>query len=103
MQGNLSPLTIATLALASSAAMVMPAEAAFHTTTAEDVKAIVSSLEATVESQMDAWGTPGVAIGIVAQDRLVYAQGFGVQEKGASRPVTPDSIFEIGSTTKAFL
>lgn len=103
MQGNLSPLTIATLALASSAAMVMPAEAAFPTTTAEDVKAIVSSLEATVESQMDAWGTPGVAIGIVAQDRLVYAQGFGVQEKGASRPVTPDSIFEIGSTTKAFL
>jgi CubicO group peptidase (beta-lactamase class C family) len=46
---------------------------------------------------------PGLAIGIVAGDRLVYAKGFGVRSKSSRLPVDTRTIFQIGSTTKAFL
>ena len=45
---------------------------------------------------------PGLAIGIVAGDRLIYAKGFGVRGKGGA-PVDTKTVFQIGSTTKAFL
>ncbi|NNC09993.1 beta-lactamase family protein, partial [Corallococcus exiguus] len=46
---------------------------------------------------------PGVAIGIVSGDRLVYAKGFGVRGKADAGPVDPRTIFQIGSATKGFL
>ncbi len=46
---------------------------------------------------------PGLAIGIVVGDKLVYAKGFGVRSKSSSVPVDTRTIFQIGSTTKAFL
>ena len=46
---------------------------------------------------------PGLAIGIVAGDKLVYSKGFGVRSKSGGVPVDRRTIFQIGSTTKAFL
>ena len=46
---------------------------------------------------------PGVAVGIVTGDQLVYARGFGSSRKGGGDPVDAASLFQIGSTTKAFL
>ena len=40
------------------------------------------------------WKLPGLAIAVVQNDRVVYLKGFG--------EATPDSLFELGSTTKAF-
>lgn len=51
---------------------------------------------------MKSFDVPGLAIGIVAGDKLVYAKGFGVRSKGGA-PVDTQTIFQIGSTTKAFL
>jgi CubicO group peptidase (beta-lactamase class C family) len=52
---------------------------------------------------MKAFGVPGLAIGIVANDRLIYAKGFGVRSKGGDVPVDTRTIFQIGSATKTFL
>ena len=49
------------------------------------------------------FNVPGVAIGIVVGDKLVYAKGFGVRGKSDKRPVDSRTIFQIGSNTKAFL
>src|SRR5262249_11327128 len=46
---------------------------------------------------------PGLAVGIVAGDKLVYAKGFGVRSKSGGLPVDARTVFQIGSTTKAFL
>ena len=46
--------------------------------------------------------TPGAAVGIVKDDRVVYLKGHGVRELGRPQPVTPDSLFCVGSLTKAF-
>ena len=43
-----------------------------------------------------------MAIAVVHQDRVIYAQGFGVKKLGATDPVDPHTLFSIGSTSKAF-
>ncbi len=45
---------------------------------------------------------PGLVYGIVADGRLVYAQGIGVQDLQSNRAVSPDTLFRIASMTKAF-
>jgi CubicO group peptidase (beta-lactamase class C family) len=45
---------------------------------------------------------PGLVYGIVADGRLVYVRGLGVQDLESNRPVTPDTLFRIASMTKAF-
>jgi CubicO group peptidase (beta-lactamase class C family) len=52
---------------------------------------------------MKVFDSPGLAIGIVANDRLIYAKGFGVRGKADARPVDPGTVFQIGSATKGFL
>jgi NADH dehydrogenase FAD-containing subunit/CubicO group peptidase (beta-lactamase class C family) len=44
---------------------------------------------------------PGVAVGIVKGDRVVYLHGFGRADP-SGRPVTPQTPFLIGSVTKSF-
>ena len=51
---------------------------------------------------MSSWKIPGLAIAVVQNDRVVYINAFGVKEIGKNDPVTPDTLFEIASTSKAF-
>ena len=67
------------------------------------IAALEGALEAYVTRGMEMFDVPGVAVGIVAGDKLVYARGFGVGHKGGDDAVGPESVFQIGSTTKAFL
>jgi len=46
--------------------------------------------------------TPGAAIAIVRGNQILYLQGHGLREQGKPDPITPESIFQIASTTKAF-
>lgn len=46
---------------------------------------------------------PGVAIVITDGNRVLYTQGFGVRDINRPEPVTPDTVFQIGSATKSFL
>ena len=52
---------------------------------------------------MKTFDCPGLAIGIVANDRLVYGKGFGVRSKAGSMAVDTNTVFQIGSATKGFL
>ncbi len=45
---------------------------------------------------------PGVAIAIVKDDRVVFAKGFGVRELDKPAPVDENTLFAIGSSSKAF-
>lgn len=68
----------------------------------ERIKEITPAFEKYAEDSMKEFQVPGMAIGIVYGDKLVYARGFGVKKLGGTDPVTPDTIFEIGSCSKAF-
>jgi CubicO group peptidase (beta-lactamase class C family) len=67
------------------------------------VRALIPDLEVYIQSGMQAFDAPGLVIGIVTGDRLVYAKGFGVSSKAAGAPVDSRTVFQIGSATKAFL
>jgi CubicO group peptidase (beta-lactamase class C family) len=66
------------------------------------LRAHVPGLEDYIAASMQSFGVPGLVIGIVAGDSLVYAKGFGVRGKGGA-PVDVQTVFQIGSMTKAFL
>lgn len=45
---------------------------------------------------------PGLAFGVVAGGKLIYAQGFGVRSVTTGAPVDADTVFRIASMTKSF-
>jgi CubicO group peptidase (beta-lactamase class C family) len=45
---------------------------------------------------------PGMAIAIVKDDKVIFAQGFGLRDVERNSPVTPQTLFAIGSSSKAF-
>ncbi|QRM30367.1 serine hydrolase [Microvirga sp. VF16] len=67
------------------------------------IQALIPEIETYAEGGMKAFDLPGLALGIVANDRLVYGKGFGVRSKTGGEPVDTRTVFQIGSTTKAFL
>jgi CubicO group peptidase (beta-lactamase class C family) len=67
------------------------------------IEALIPELETYIADGMRAFDLPGLAIGIVSGDRLVYAKGFGVRSKTGAVPVDARTVFQIGSATKGFL
>lgn len=63
---------------------------------------VLSLFEARAQQAMEASAVPGMAIAVVWDDQVVYSKGFGVKELGDPDPVDPDTLFQIGSTSKAF-
>lgn len=63
---------------------------------------VLSRFEAYAEKNRQAFGVPGMSIAVVAGDKLVYLKGLGTTALGGGRPVDGDTIFQIGSTSKAF-
>ena len=61
-----------------------------------------AAIDAAVKKSLDAWRVPGVALAIVRDGEVVYLKGHGVKSLDADGAVTPDTLFPIGSCTKAF-
>jgi CubicO group peptidase (beta-lactamase class C family) len=47
-------------------------------------------------------GSPGCALGIVRDGALVYAKGYGLASVELAVPITPATVFDIGSVSKQF-
>ena len=46
--------------------------------------------------------TPGLAVGVMRDGKILFAKGYGLADLENSTPVTPDTVFRIGSLTKQF-
>lgn len=55
-----------------------------------------------VYSRFTATGSPGCALGVVRGGRLDYARGFGLASIEHGVPITPATVFDIGSVSKQF-
>lgn len=51
---------------------------------------------------MERFQVPGIAVGVVKDGELVYAAGHGVRDIRYPDPIDVDTIYQIGSLTKAF-
>jgi len=58
------------------------------------------AFESFVEEARAAARVPGAAVAVVRDGKVVYQQAFGVRELGKREPVTPQTLFMIGSVTK---
>ena len=67
------------------------------------IQSLVPEIERYLTTGMKSFDVPGLAIGIVANDKLVYGKGFGVRAKEGGGAVDTKTVFQIGSATKAFL
>lgn len=62
----------------------------------------LAGLDEYLEKTRTSWKIPGLAVGVVRNDSLVYAKGFGVREAGKPEPVDTRTVFAIGSNSKSF-
>jgi len=68
----------------------------------KELAVILANFEQYAEKSMPDWETPGMAVTIIQGDDIVYSKAFGVKTYKGNDPVTTDTIFQIGSTSKAF-
>ncbi len=80
--------------LLSAALALMPSLAA--------PQAPVARIEALVTEAMKQWEVPGLGLAIVENGKVVLLKGYGVRRLGRPEPVDGQTVFSIGSSTKAF-
>jgi CubicO group peptidase (beta-lactamase class C family) len=64
-----------------------------------------TELTARVDALFEEWDrpdSPGAALGIVKDGRLIYARGYGMANLEYDIPITPQSVFRTGSVGKQF-
>jgi CubicO group peptidase (beta-lactamase class C family) len=88
-------LLLATPAFAQPAPTVTVAEN-------PDVQAAERLFSAWLEGQIAYRGLPGVAVGVVQDQQLVWSKGFGFADIAAKKPMTADTRFRIASNSKIF-
>ncbi len=72
------------------------------TTQQIDILEKLQDFETYMEKLLQDWNAPGVGIGIVAEDMLLFAKGYGYRNYEEKLPFTPKTLFPIGSNTKLF-
>ncbi len=69
-------------------------------TTVEDAR--FKGLDTAFQRVLKTWHAAGFAVAVVEKNKIIYAKGFGYRNVGDKLPVTPNTLFAIGSCTKAF-
>ncbi len=67
----------------------------------ELVASALEQLPALAADALERSGVPGLAIAVVYEDEVVFAEGFGVREAGTDLKVDPDTVFQVASVSKS--
>ena len=62
----------------------------------------IAAIDAYAAKARAEWNAPALAVAIVRNDSVVFAKGYGVLEKGGNKAADANTLFAIGSSTKAF-
>jgi CubicO group peptidase (beta-lactamase class C family) len=61
-----------------------------------------AELEKVIIEEVKETNTPGAAVAIIRDGRVIFSKGFGVVSLEAGGSITSDTLFRLGSTTKMF-
>jgi len=62
----------------------------------------LEGFDAYMEKVLKDWNAPGIGVGIVVNDKLVFAKGYGYRDYEKKLPITSKTLFPIASNTKLF-
>jgi Beta-lactamase class C and other penicillin binding proteins len=91
-------LTLALLPSLSAPAQARSESRPWYPETAD----LLQRFTAYAEQAMADWRVPGMAMAVVKGDTVILSRGYGVRETGTGQAVTPQTVFQAGSVTKAF-
>src|ERR1041385_1188872 len=66
------------------------------------VQSVIPALSNRVHRLMAEQGVPGLALGIVRDQDLCWAKGFGYADLAAGRPLDEHTLFGVASISKTF-
>src|ERR1700758_1034541 len=67
-----------------------------------DVTSKLQGFDSYMEQTLKDWNTPGIGVGIVVNDKLVFAKGYGYRDYEQKLPFTPATLVQIASNSKLF-
>src|SRR6516165_6646420 len=67
-----------------------------------EITAKLQGFDSYMEQVIKDWNAPGIGVGIVINDRLVFAKGYGYRDYEKKLPFTPATLCQIASNTKLF-
>jgi CubicO group peptidase (beta-lactamase class C family) len=80
-----------------------PQTAAAATQTATtDLRARLAAIERAIDEKRKEYHIPGLSFVIVKDGQIIYMKGLGLKDLENNKAVTPDTLFAIGSSSKAF-
>lgn len=96
--------TLASVAILLVVAITAAAAQAPSSRAAADLKGlrVDSARIDSVFAKFDSSHSPGCALGIVRRGRTIYARGYGMADLENGTPISPRTVFDIGSTSKQF-
>lgn len=62
----------------------------------------LAGIDTAMQRILKEFNAVGVSVSVVEKNKVVLAQGFGYKDLEGKKPVTPQTLFQIGSCTKAF-
>jgi len=62
----------------------------------------LAGIDSTLERILKDRKAAGFAVAVIEKNKVIYAKGFGYRDVEKKLPVTPNTLFAIGSCTKAF-
>lgn len=63
---------------------------------------VSDKLDGYIKDNLKKWRIPGLAVAIVKDGKTVFMKGYGVRKTGGKQKVDENTLFMIGSNTKAF-
>lgn len=66
------------------------------------IESLLENFEFYAEKQRTVWEVPGMSISIVKDDKVILSKGYGQRGIIDTRPVDENTLFQIGSLSKAF-
>jgi CubicO group peptidase (beta-lactamase class C family) len=92
-------LTVLQLAALS---LLLPAFTWSAETNDPDIVKKLDGLDAYMSKVLKDWNTAGIGVGVVVNDKLVFAKGYGYRDYEKKLPFTPATVCPIASNTKLF-
>lgn len=67
-----------------------------------DIQKLIPGFDAYAQKTFERSQVPGMALAVVAGGKVVYLKCFGVTKAGGKQAITPDTVFQLASCSKAF-